>query len=737
MERETREKIKDKRENRAMKFFIFLTAICSLLLVFACSNPVTNGSSSLPPPPEGMGYFSVRIGGINLERSILPEITVNDFNAYDFVFTRTTGTAATVTFPKTPGNLSEDILLEAGTWDLIVTAFLDIGKTKPAAQGSLTNIDIPPGGSSSNVVNLFAIINGSENGTFRWDIMFPASLTEAKIEIAPWPSGAVEATITLSVAGTQANGSQNLNPGYYNVIFTLTRSGDPDLVRREILHVYQNMESLFTFDFKEEHFRISNAETPVISSPPLSNSTYDIDEPAEPLTVIVAPVTDGGTLTYQWESSIDEIIWSSIPSQSGSLGTNGGAIAYTPPTDTAETLYYRVVITNTNTNVNGDQSVQFISNTAKVEVKSSTPGVGDSWAPPTNNAILQSSVLSIVYGTNNNGVSKFLMSSSTGQIAWSIDGLTWNVISSTNSTIGIQNGSDIEDNTTFPNNAAINAMAFGNVLFGGGLTPGIVAVSSTGHIGYSVNGINWRGVLAGDESGSRFPGTSINDIAYGTVNSVGRFIAVGDGNRIRFSDNGITWNPPTGSNNAPFGTSDIRFITFGNVNIDGNSVSRFIAIDDTGRIAYSESGTPANSWIIIPTIIQNVRTLNYINGRFFIGKTAETVNSSSIMWSDNGIDWVEANTQNLSSNFFRRSFGFAYGNGLLVAVGNESDNLTGNSSAAAWSVDNGLNWNNFIPIDNIRPTGVFKVNGIAYGAGKFIVISSSQSIRGRFDWPRP
>jgi uncharacterized repeat protein (TIGR02543 family) len=53
---------------------------------------------------------------------------------------------------------------------------------------------------------------------------------------------------------TGKSGSCNLNAGYYRVLFTLAKPGTQRIEWRETLHIYQNLESVFTFIFKEEYF---------------------------------------------------------------------------------------------------------------------------------------------------------------------------------------------------------------------------------------------------------------------------------------------------------------------------------------------------------------------------------------------------------------------------------------------------------------------------------------------------
>jgi len=105
---------------------------------------------------------------------------------------------------------------------------------------------------------------------------------------------------------------------------------------------------------------IVNAETPIINSQPQS-ATYTHPATASALSVTVKPITDGGTLSYQWYRNT---------TNSNSGGTSvGTGTTYTPPTTTTGTFYYYVVVTNTNNSVNGTKTASATSNTATIEVK--------------------------------------------------------------------------------------------------------------------------------------------------------------------------------------------------------------------------------------------------------------------------------------------------------------------------------------------------------------------------------
>ena len=90
---------------------------------------------------------------------------------------------------------------------------------------------------------------------------------------------------------------------------------------------------------------VVNAEIPIIR-PGLADATYTVGDTATALTV-TATVTDGGELSYQWYKG-NELI-------SGATSDS-----YTPDTKTAGVFIYKVVVTNTNNDVNGEKTATSI-----------------------------------------------------------------------------------------------------------------------------------------------------------------------------------------------------------------------------------------------------------------------------------------------------------------------------------------------------------------------------------------
>ena len=95
-----------------------------------------------------------------------------------------------------------------------------------------------------------------------------------------------------------------------------------------------------------------------------------------------------------------------------------------------------------------------------------------------------------------------------------------------------------------------------------------VAVSDSGEIGYSTDGITWTAIS------QDFTTYTIYSVCYGD----GKFVAVGHNGRMGYSTDGINWTAIS----QDFTTSSIYSICYGN--------GKFIAGDSHGKMAYSQTG---------------------------------------------------------------------------------------------------------------------------------------------------
>jgi uncharacterized repeat protein (TIGR02543 family) len=113
-----------------------------------------------------------------------------------------------------------------------------------------------------------------------------------------------------------------------------------------------------------------DAQGPIISVQP-QDAAYALNSQAAPLSVTVEPPADGGTLSYQWHS---RTAGSSAAPIAGATGTS-----YTPSTAATGTVYYYVLVTNTNNNVDGKKTTVTSSRAAKVMTNLGTSGFAFVW----------------------------------------------------------------------------------------------------------------------------------------------------------------------------------------------------------------------------------------------------------------------------------------------------------------------------------------------------------------------
>jgi uncharacterized repeat protein (TIGR02543 family) len=229
-----------------------LTAICSLLiaLLSSCQNPFTGPETGNPHTqiPAGKGSFSLSVTVADPGRTILPALKQSDFNKYTLVFTATNG-GTSLSVEPIPSTISNPVYLDPGTYSLEVSAYIT---DKPVAKGKIDGLVIEDGENETRPITLRVINESGFQGTFIYDVNFPTGITKAEMKITPLAeTGTPEQTIPL-LSGTGGE-TLTLNAGYYNVVVTLEKK-DAQLVWREILHIYGNLESTFTKNFTNDDF---------------------------------------------------------------------------------------------------------------------------------------------------------------------------------------------------------------------------------------------------------------------------------------------------------------------------------------------------------------------------------------------------------------------------------------------------------------------------------------------------
>ncbi|MCL2444237.1 MAG: InlB B-repeat-containing protein [Treponema sp.] len=222
---------------------IFLAA---LLVILSCQN---HFEAQLYP--EGKGSFLLRISD-NASRTIIPEeikdLVVGNFTSYRLEFFQAGTTTNPEVFNRINSNLSSPIELDAGIWSLRVSGYIT-GITEPVAQGWLFDIVINAGQTTvGGLVTLTPIAVGEGEGTFKWQIEFPAGISNASMTITPLNENGTPEETYFFMGGlpeVALDDSLDLNTGYYRVVF---KQGN-EQIWSEILQIYDGMESNFIFTF--------------------------------------------------------------------------------------------------------------------------------------------------------------------------------------------------------------------------------------------------------------------------------------------------------------------------------------------------------------------------------------------------------------------------------------------------------------------------------------------------------
>jgi hypothetical protein len=236
-----------------------------------------------------------------------------------------------------------------------------------------------------------------------------------------------------------------------------------------------------------------------------------------------------------------------------------------------------------------------------------------------------------------------------------------------------------------------------------------IAVGAGGKIAWSEDGLAWTAVRPGLASGTtRFPTTAvIHSVAFGN----GRFVAGGDGGIIAYSANGITWtgiDPGNDNNTTTTFSVSVRRIVYD----DG----KFFAVaNGSGNVALSDNGA---RWTRL-TLSRNLfNCVAYGNGTWVVAGRS----SSGAVFScsgDGGKSWAE--TSQAQTLFPNSSpiYALAFGDGNFVAAGGRG--------RMAWSED-GVTWTAIPPGAEDDTSAAFdnsNINGIAWGAGKWIAVGAA------------
>ena len=251
----------------ASRAFWAMLAACILLLLPGCQNML----QSQDPPGAEVGTVLLTFDRPGAERTVLPEIVPDRFARFDISFAPNADCAAGNSYFSKQGWLPDDSIdLSAGTWDLTLSGFMHCttnARYLEAAQGRLSGFAVVAGETLTHNVVLYPIAEGGQ-GTFSWNLGFPASIVSARMEILTMPGGLPSDYGPFYFHGGPGGDSTvgleshiAMAAGQYRVLFTMTlykdQGGMETATLATILRVYMNMESRFEQAFSYRHFPFS------------------------------------------------------------------------------------------------------------------------------------------------------------------------------------------------------------------------------------------------------------------------------------------------------------------------------------------------------------------------------------------------------------------------------------------------------------------------------------------------
>ena len=316
--------------------------LLAAVLVIGCVEPLSGllpgGSKGeeQPLPPAGMGYVRLSVDDGNA-RSIVPGAPV--FTQYKLTFkvepagTTLSGYPQTIAaasigtaIPLPPGDYSLTVVAETG--DGIVaegTAYEDDGLGDPGPNDVFT---IAPAGSATVHVLLEMIAPGTgTGGIFDYTVGF-TGLTGGAASLTT-------ATMTITARGTKGTTPDNspgldnvwnlktlaadeidLDDGFYNVVFELAKYSKT-VYHRQILHIYQNMTSSYTYNVVDAQFPAPGSVTIVIVDPGIHAGKLGLDYTYD------ATYGGGSSTAATWNEPTSTITLSITGNDAGTVELNG------------------------------------------------------------------------------------------------------------------------------------------------------------------------------------------------------------------------------------------------------------------------------------------------------------------------------------------------------------------------------------------------------------------------------
>uniref|UniRef100_UPI001FD1AED0 InlB B-repeat-containing protein n=1 Tax=Lysinibacillus boronitolerans TaxID=309788 RepID=UPI001FD1AED0 len=359
-----------------------------------------------------------------------------------------------------------------------------------------------------------------------------------------------------------------------------------------------------------------NAETPAIGTQPAGKT---VNQGATNATLSVgASVSDGGTLSYQWYSNTTN-------STNGGTPISGATNAtYAAPTFAVGTVYYYVLVTNTNSGVSGNQTATETSNvvgvTVNALVNAETPAIGTQPAGKTVNQGATNATLSVGASVSDGGTLSYQWYSNT-----------------TNSTSGGTPISGATNATYAAPTFAVGTMYYYVVVTNtnSGVSGNQTATATSNVVGVTVN------ALVNAETpaiGTQPMGATVNQGATNATLRVGA--SVSDGGILSYQWYSNTTNSPSGGTPISGATNPI----YAAPTFAVGTVYYYVIVTNTNS-GVSGSQTAITTSSVVPVIVNSAQTITVTyNGNT---NTAGTVPTDSETYEQGETVTVLGNTGNL------------------------------------------------------------------------------------------
>jgi len=264
------------------------------------------------------------------------------------------------------------------------------------------------------------------------------------------------------------------------------------------------------------------------------------------------------------------------------------------------------------------------------------------------------------------------------------------------------------------------------ITYGGGkyVAVGSNTAGNTGQAMYSNDGINWT-------LSSSVASRNWNNVTYGN----GKFVALAfSGSYTMSSDDGITWTPGSTSLTSQqlyglaFGADKFvaQYVNGFVYSSNGSTWTKVVNAKHGSRVIFAnnnflslsslDSATVSSdgvSWSTTGDSVIKAKVpggFTYGNG-IFVATTTSGI-PQAIYSNNNGISWTAVSVP------VQPYMGMAYGNGLFVAVGNDS---TSKVPQGIYSID-GITWTTALNL----PTGSW--TGLVYGDSKFVAVATTGEV---------